>query len=229
MPRATLPALLVLLAALALPLAACGGGEPAAGPAADAEQNDQEHIALNGGLGIAVVFPDGGPFELEANEGGEIRLRFVGDDEHSPGTVTYRVEPEQDYGVNLVEAVNARKAELEKMPGGEFLGQIELGSHLGTAYSTRGRFTGEAGRTVEAVRVFAVHPTANRLLHMTYRYEPAPGQTAARFEHATTAFGYVEALPAAAEEGTETAGAVPAPGAAEGAPAADAPADAPAP
>jgi hypothetical protein len=221
MPRTTArPALLLLLLATAPPvlvLGACGGGEPQTDGEAVAAEPDRLESAE---MGIAVVDPAGGIFEPEANEGGEIRLRFVGDEEHAPGTVIYRAEPEQDYGVNLVEAVNARKAELETMPGGEFLGQIELRSHLGTAYSTRGRFTDEKGRTLEAMRIFAVHPTANRLLHMTYRYEPAPGQTTTRFEHATTAFGYVEALPAAEEEGPEAAGTAPAPGtAAEGAPA----------
>lgn len=193
MPRHPLrPAVLCLLL-----LAACGGGEPAVDPAAGdaAEPNRIENEAL----GIAVVDPADAMFELESNEGDEIRLRFAGDEEFAPGTVVYRAEPEQDYGVNLVEAVNAREEEMEAMPGGEFLGQVELGSeHLGSLYSTRGRYTGEDGQTVEEIRIFAVHPTANRLLHMTYSYPPAPGQTEARLlDQAAVAFGYVEPLPAA--------------------------------
>jgi hypothetical protein len=129
--------------------------------------------------------------------------------------VIFRAEPEQDYGVNLVEAVNAREEEVEAMPDGEFLGQVELGSeHLGALYSTRGRYAGEDRQTVEEIRIFAVHPTANRLLHMTYRYPPAPGQTQARLlDQAAVAMGYIEPLLAAevAEEDTAAEVETPAP------------------
>lgn len=191
-PRSTsvLPLVGALLLALgALSLAACGGGEEA--PRGNAEPvriEDEE-------LGIAVVVPPGSPFEPLESGPGEIRLRFPGDDEFTPGTVTFAAEPEQYFGVNLVEAVNAREEEIESRPGGDFLGQVELGSHLGTAFSTRARFDDEAGEQVEEVRIFAVHPGGNRLLHMTYRYTPSPGQTQARMmDQAFQAFGYAEGL-----------------------------------
>ena len=71
---------------------------------------------------------------------------------------------------------------------------------LGTAYSTRARFE-EDGQAVEEIRIFAVHPAGNRLLHMTYRYEPAAGQTQARMmDQAFEAFGYIEPLTTTGEE-----------------------------
>ena len=185
---------------LVLPLAgACGGGGDDGTAAAGGEAQRIE----NPELGIAVVIPPGSPFELVSNQDDEIRLRFPANGEFSEGTAIYTAGPEQDYGINLVDAVNARKAELEAKPDGEFFGQVELGSeNLGTAYSTRGRYSDENGRTIEELRIFAVHPGANRLLTMTYRYEPAPGQTQARLvDQAAEALGYVEALaPAAGEE-----------------------------
>jgi hypothetical protein len=203
-PRAA--ALLLLLPLLA----GCAGGgggddvEPAA-PAAEPQRVENEAV------GVAVVVPADSRFELESNEGDEIRLRFPGDREFEPGTVIYRAEAEQYFGVNLVEAVNQRKADLEGMAGGQFFGQVELGGPLGTAYSTRGRYTDEAGNEVEEVRIFTVHPAGNRLLHMTYRYPATPGQTEARMmDQAFEAFGYVEPLDAAgvgASEGGEGAAA----------------------
>lgn len=178
---------------------ACAPDEEAATDAETAEPNR----LVNEELGIVVVDPAGGMFEPESNEPGEIRLSYAGDENFSPGTVIIGAEPEQEYGVNLVDEVNAREAELELMPDGEFYGQVELGSeNLGTAYSTRGRYTNEAGQQVEELKIFAVHPTANRLLHLTYRYEPEPGQTQARLvDQAMVALGYIEPLEGADGDG----------------------------
>jgi len=198
-------ALTFLLASLA-----CGPGEEPVSDADTGTETPEPNRLENQELGIVVVDPAGGMFEPESNEPGEIRLSYAGDENFSPGTVIIGAEPEQDYGVNLVDEVNAREAELELMPDGEFYGQVELGSeNLGTAYSTRGRYTNEQGQEVEELKIFAVHPTANRLLHLTYRYEPAPGQTQARLvDQAMTAFGYIEPLEGAGAEGSgEEAGA----------------------
>lgn len=198
---AVLLAAAVLLALGALSLAACGGGEETArGDAEPVRLEDEE-------LGIAVVIPPGSPFEPMESAPGEIRLRFPGDREFTPGTATFATEPEQYFGVNLVEAVNEREEEIESRPGGDFLGQVELGSHLGTAFSTRARFDDTSGEQVEEVRIFAVHPGGNRLLHMTYRYTPSPGQAQARLmDQAFVAFGYAEGLVSegAAPESAET-------------------------
>lgn len=187
-------ALTILLATVA-----CAPDEE---PVTDTETAEPNRLE-NEELGIVVVDPAGGMFEPESNEPGEIRLSYAGDENFSPGTVIIGAEPEQEFGVNLVDEVNAREAELELMPDGEFYGQVELGSeNLGTAYSTRGRYTNEAGEEVEELKIFAVHPSANRLLHLTYRYEPAPGQTQARLvDQAMVALGYIEPLEGADEGG----------------------------
>jgi len=195
------PLLCALLAVLpaALGLAGCGGdgGNGAEPPAEVAEPQRVENASVD----VAVVIPAGSPFELESNDGDEIRLRYPGYGEFGPGTVTYRADPEQYFGVNLVNAVNDRKAEVEKLPNGVFLGQVELGGPLGPAFSTRVRYTDAEGHEVEEVRIFTVHPKGNRLLYMTYRYEAAPGQTKERLQdQAFEAFGYLE--PLGGESGT---------------------------
>lgn len=196
MRRSRLPFLAV---ALLLVLAACAGGGDAPAVAGEPQRVENES------LGIAVVIPPGSPFELVANEGDEIRLHYSGDGEYAAGEVVYSAFPVQDYGVNLYDAVNRRKEEIEARAEGQFFGQGELGSHLGAAFNTRGRYRGEGGEEVEELRIFAVHPTVNRILHMTYRYPPAPGQTQARMmDQAFVAFGYVE--PLAGAEGEAPAG-----------------------
>lgn len=184
------------LACLALAVA-CGEG--ATEPPVEAEPTR----LVNEELGFAVVVPPGSPFEPAGVEGDEIRLRFPGDAEFTGGTVIYTAEPEQYFGVNLHEAVNEREEEVESRPQGEFMGQVELGTELlGPAYSTRGRYLDEDGEAVEEVRIFAVHPAGDRLLHMTYRYPASPGQTRARLEdQAFVAFGYIEPLEGAEEGG----------------------------
>lgn len=195
--------------ALLLPLAACSpdGGGDAAPPAAEPTRLESSE------LGIAVVVPAGSSFAAADAAGGELRLASPGETTADgtvlgPATVVYAAEPPQEAGVNLVAAVNERSVEIEARPGGEFLGQIGLGSQLGNAMNTRGRFVGEDGREVEEVRIFAVHPHGDRLLHMTMRYAPVDGQARARADQAMEAFGWIEPLaapPAAAETGAAAA------------------------
>lgn len=189
--------------ALLLPLAACSGGGDAAPAAAEPTRLESAE------LGIAVVVPAGSSFAAAGSEGGVLRLASPGettDDglDLGPATLVYAAEPPQRAGVNLPDAVNQREAELDARPGGDFFGQNELGSHLGTAYHTRGKLTGDDGQVVEEIRIFAVHPAGDRLFHMTLSYPPAPGQTEARRDQALAAFGWIEPLatPPAAEAGT---------------------------
>lgn len=194
---------------LVLALAACGGGgggEPSATAAQPTRLESPE-------LALAVEVPAGSSFTAAGTEGGVLRLTSegasAGDDVRlGPATLVYAAEPPQQAGVNLVEAVNERKAELEARPNGRFYGQAELGSHLGPAYSTRGSYVDEEGRPVEEVRLFAVHPGGDRLLHMTLAYDPVQGQGPARVEQAMEAFGWIEPLgaPAEAYEGGTEAG-----------------------
>jgi hypothetical protein len=179
-------ALLVLGAALT---ASCqrGPAEEAAGP----------QRVTSEGLAIALEIPADAGVTVEENASRSLRLAYRGDGELAPGTVTYEVTEPAAAGPNLVAAVNAREEELRGLPAGQFFGQGELGSHLGPAYSTRGRFTDESGQTVEEIRIFAVHPDGERLVYLTYRYPPAAGQTPRRMEQAMAALGWVEPVAAA--------------------------------
>lgn len=199
------PAAGLALAALALTLglAACEPAEEA--PAAAPEPTRLESPEV----GIAVVVPASASFTAAGTEGGVLRLASSGEttgDEVSlgPATVVYAAEPPQEAGVNLVAAVNDRKAELEGRPEGRFFGQVELGGPLGTAYSTRGSYVGDDGEPVEEVRIFAVHPQGDRLLHVTLSYPPVQGQGPARVDQALRAFGWVEPLEGGVASGVET-------------------------
>ena len=186
-------AALLLAAALGASVlaAGCGGEE-----AASAEPTRVENAAL----GIALEIPGDAPVEVEDASGETIRLARAAEDEIGPGTLVFESGPPPEYGPNLVEAVKEREAELEGLPDGEFFGQLELGSQLGPAYATRGRFTDETGQKVEETRIYTVHPSErDRLLWLTYRYVPSPGDTEARRAQALDAFGWIEPLAAAGE------------------------------
>jgi hypothetical protein len=205
-PRTSAPRLLAATLALcfAVVLAACGdGAEEAAAPAEPTRLESPE-------VGIAVEVPASSSFRAQGTEGGVLRLASEGERADSgvdlgPATVVYDAEPPQVAGINLVEAVNQRKAELEARPNGRFYGQAELGGPLGTAYSTRGVYS-EGGEEVEEVRIFAIHPQGDRLLHVTLRYVPVQGQGPARVDQAMRAFGWIEPLEAAGAEGGEELG-----------------------
>lgn len=176
--------------ALILALAGCGGGEESVGEPVRLESRE---------VGIALEVPASASFSAAGTEGGVVRLTSPGETTESgerlgPATLVYDAEPPQVAGVNLVEAVNLRAEEIRSRPEGEFYGQGELGSPLGAAYSTRGRFRDADGEVVEELRIVAVHPGGDRLLHMTLAYTPAPGQTAARLEQALSAFSWIEPL-----------------------------------
>ena len=198
----TLRLLAVTLAlGLALALPGCGGGD-APEPAAAAEPTRLESPEV----GIAVEVPASSSFTAQGTEGGVLRLASDGETTESgvelgPATLVYDAEPPQTAGVNLVDAVNRRKEELEARPDGRFYGQVELGGPLGTAYNTRGSYS-EGGEAVEEVRIFAVHPQGDRLLHVTLRYAPVQGQGSARADQAMRAFGWIEPL----EEGAAIEG-----------------------
>ncbi len=198
------PALAAAVAAVLV--AACGGGP--------GEETAPQHV-VNQELGIALDIPADAGFTVAENRGDVLRLASAGGADLGPGTVTFAAGPLRTAGVNLVEAVNDRKQEIEAA-GGQFLGQIELGSQLGPAYSTRGRLPADGGQEVEEIRIFAVHPSGDRLLWLTYRYTPRPGETRARVDQALEVMGWI----AAENAGAGDAGEGGAEGAAPAAPAA---------
>jgi hypothetical protein len=154
----------------------------------------------NAVLGIVLAGPEEAGFDVVTNEGETLVLVRHAQGEQAEATLVYQASPPQTAGVNLVEAVKQQQAEIESRPGGDFLGQVELMSQFGSAFSTRGRYAGEGGET-EEIKVFAVHPSGDRLLSLTYRYPVSAGGTKERTEQAMAALGLVEPL-AAAGEGT---------------------------
>lgn len=187
------------LIAYAAALAACPGRE-----AADQGPPEPKRVE-SPPLGIALVGYERNGFELVSAEGETIELMRPAEGDEAEATLTYEAGPPQTAGVNLVAAVNEQAAEIESRPDGRFLGQVELGSHLGTAYSTRGRYSGDDGAEIEEIRVFAVHPSGDRLLSLTFRYRPTAGDAKARVEQAMAGLGLVEPLPPPAAGGEEPA------------------------
>ncbi len=107
-------------------------------------------------------------------------------------------------GINLVAAVEDHKQEILARPGGDYKGQQELGSPLGTAFYSRGRYLKAEDETAveEETVIFLVHPWGDRNLQLVYRY-PAGEDSKERIEdHLFELLGEVEALPEAASEGT---------------------------
>jgi hypothetical protein len=204
-PRRRLPQPCRLLAALAVPLlvAACGPQQEDTTTAVPSVEPERIENAV---LGIALAGPQEAGFEVGTNEGETLVLVRRAQGEEAEATLTYQVSPPQNAGVNLVEAVKLQKAEIESRPDGHFLGQVELMSQFGSAFSTRGRYAGDDGRETEEIKVFAVHPSGDRLLSLTYRYPVTAGGSKERSQQAMAALGLVEPLAAA-----EGAAAPPAP------------------
>lgn len=86
------------------------------------------------------------------------------------GTIVIAVLPPED-GQNLVSAVAFHEAFIRNQEDGDYQGGQELVSQLGTAFYSRGRFTLE-GEGVEETKLFTLHPDADRMLTLCYRYPP---------------------------------------------------------
>ncbi len=176
---------------LALALAACPASQPDEPTQAQSGQRVE-----NPALGIALTgLPEG--FVLAVNQGE--RLELARADADDPGRVTLEVGPVESAGINLVAAIQAQKEAFLAQPEGEFFGQIELGTHFGPAFTTRGRYA-RGGERLEEFRVFAIHPLENRRLMVSYRY-PAADDTAARRDQLLTLLAEIEGLARTEETG----------------------------
>lgn len=191
-PRRASKSLLALavLTLAAVAAAGCSGPAPEPEPAAP-QRVENRSLDL-----VLASIPEG--FRLESNqEGEEARIVLVRKPELPPGTAVVEAAPEQSAGVNLVAAVNDQKEHIESLPEGKFQGQTELMSETtGTAYLTRGRYRDESGTEVEQMRAFTQHPTANRLVTLTYTYALS-GDTKDRGQQMLELLGEVEPLAAA--------------------------------
>jgi hypothetical protein len=100
---------------------------------------------------------------------------------------------EIDHNVfNLVVAVNDWKDRYEAMPDGGFLGQLELGTQLGPAYTVRGSYAHE-GTKVEERRIMALHPAGLGIVQMVYRY-PEGSDSQAKAQEMFGIFAGLEGL-----------------------------------
>lgn len=79
---------------------------------------------------------------------------------------------------DLTAAVTAEKARLLALPSGSYLGFVELLSHLGRGYLTRGRYR-QGAAEMEEIRVFAVHPREpQRAIVLSYIYSASSSSQA---------------------------------------------------
>jgi hypothetical protein len=178
--RLAAPGLGAPILALAL---ACGPGKPAqeAAPPQPAPGPRTENPAL--GIALATV---PATFRVEANAGADLRLVRA---DGAPGSLHFELTAAAG-GVNLIEALKAHQEAIQARPGGDYKGQIELRSPLGTTFASRGRF-GTEGATTEEFRIFAVHPDGDKLLTIVYSY-PAGEDTPARRDELLAVLGEVE-------------------------------------
>lgn len=140
--------------------------------APEPEAPEPEKI-VNRDLGIAIAaLPE--PFTVVTASGPTIELEAAS--EAGAGTLVIAAGEEERFGINLVNAVKERKALFEAAPDGQYFGNRELGTPTGTAFTARGGYTGEGG-PVEETWVYAIHPSANRLLTITYTYPPGESET----------------------------------------------------
>jgi hypothetical protein len=102
------------------------------------------------------------------NEGATLEL--LCDLDGVPGTMTFEVG-EEERGVNLLEKAKARKDWFQAQPAGEFLGNRELVTPIGAAYTARGRYS-DNGEAVEEAQVLTLHPDKRHAVLVRYRYPP---------------------------------------------------------
>lgn len=107
-------------------------------------------------------------FKVKTNEGDQLVLE--GTDPSLPGTVTFSVSKPGLGGVNLVAAVKDRRAAFKAAKDGEYLGNQELMTPLGSAFTARGRYTDAQGQKIEEIWVYLLHPKGDRLLSIDYHY-----------------------------------------------------------
>jgi hypothetical protein len=158
--RRLLPSTLVLLAV--------GCASPTPEPDPEPERVRVENEAL--GIAIAAV---PAPFEVAENSGETLLFHAGGPG--GEGRLEVLVGPVETSGINLVEAVKEKRADFEMADGGEYHGNRELGTPIGTAFTARGAYDTGAGR-IEESWIFAIHPLENRILMLRYAYPDGEGQ-----------------------------------------------------
>lgn len=157
-----------LLITLGLVGAGCQQQQPEPEPVAPAGERVE-----NTELGVAIAaLPSF--FRLVSNKGGVIELEPA--DAAVAGKLTVAAGPAERGGINLVQAVKDHIEDIGARPGGDYKGQGELGSHLGTAFYSRGHYQSDDGATEEETTIFLAHPLGDRKLMLIYRYPPGEAE-----------------------------------------------------
>lgn len=139
-------------------------------------------------LGIAIsALPS--DFEVSSSEGQTIELTASG--EVVDGTLLIEATEELAGGINLVAAAEGMKDWFEQQPDGQYFGNLELGTPTGPAFTARGSYSTDSGE-VEELRLFALHPSANRMIRMTFSYPPGEGKI--RMQQLVAVLGEIEGL-----------------------------------
>lgn len=181
MNRSVTPFASILMAGVLM--LSCGGAQPGVG---DRVENQALRLAF-------AEVP--APFRLEKNEGRELRLSAPG--ENGRAEVWVEVGEETAAGINLVDHVEARKAAFKALPEGVYYGTRELGMPSGPAFTARGAYD-EGSQRLEEIWVFTLHPQAERLVSLVYRY-PARDDSSQRVEELLILLSELEGLDAQSE------------------------------
>jgi len=166
-------------------------------PPAEPEAPAAERIECSG-LGVAIAALPAW-FRVAVHRDDALELVPAAAD--GTGRLAVVVGEVEDGGINLIAAVEEHQAEILARPGGEYKGQRELTSQLGTTFYSRGRYDSDEG-VIEETMIFAIHPWGDRILRLVYRY-PAGDDTRERLEEQLfEVLGEIEALPMPEQETT---------------------------
>jgi hypothetical protein len=130
-----------------------------------------------------------GEFMTVTNDGDHLILSLV--DPAAEGEVLFANKP-PEAGQNLPAELRIHQELIEEREGGDYLGAQELTSQLGTTYYSRGRYLLDGIQTEETT-IFALHPYADRIMTISYRY-PAGDDSSERVQQLFEVLAVVEGL-----------------------------------
>ena len=140
--------------------------------------------SANLGLAIAELPAD---FNVETNDA--TGLVLVGSPTDDPGRIKFELGREEQGSVNIVDAAQRSKAVFESMPNGEFFGNQELITPIGSFFTARGAYDLE-DRRIEELLAFGLHPNSNRLVRISFQYPV--GEAAGRAPQFAVLLGEIE-------------------------------------
>ena len=130
-----------------------------------------------------------GEFMTVTNDGDQLILSVA--DPAVEGEILFANKP-PEIGQNLPAELRSHEALIEEHEGGDYLGAQELVSQLGTTFYSRGRYLSD-GSLIEETTIFALHPYADRIMTISYRY-PAGDDSTERMQQLFDVLATVEGL-----------------------------------